>query len=186
VQLGLFLGYMLASPPGEADQVVFADSAITIGPAPWGLGDYFHYELATAATGFPVVAVPVALTGAPVLPRRGHLVRVYVGTTIGGKALVENIDYTVDAALREVTRLTVWDSIVAVPVTYVQANIGNIIDAPADVTLADMAIMVGGIDPALARAEYDPLALDWFGNLIPVTDHRDLSLVERALTIQIT
>lgn len=186
VQLGLFVGLTIQSPPGGDDKVLFADDSVVINTTPWNIGDYFHYEQATTATGFPVVAVAVTLTGAPAPPRKGQLVRVYVGTTIGGKALVENIDYTVDPVLRTVTRLTVWDSIVAVPVTYVQANIGNVADAPADPTIADMTLLLGNNDPATIRAAYDPLAVDWMGNLLPVTDHRDISLVERALTIKVT
>jgi len=186
VQLGLFLNFTLGSPPGGPDQVLFADDALVIDTDPWNIGDYFHFEEAIVATDFSLIATPVALAGAPAPPRRAILVRVYVDELIGGKALVENIDYTVDYNLRTVTRLTAWDSVNPVNVTYVQANIGNVVDAPPDTSVADMELLIGSSDPSTVRAIYDPAALDWLGVPLPVTDHRDLSLVDRALTIKIT
>ena len=186
VELGLFVGTSIISPPGNADQVIFADGPPQYGVNGWTSGDYFHYEMATNAINFPSTGVPVAIPGAPAPPRRRRFVEIYVAGDIGGKRLVENIDYTVDYANCTITRLTAWTSVAAVPVTYLQLNIGNVTDAPADVTVGDMPLLFGGPDPARPRAAYDPAAVDWLGNVIPVTDHRDISLVERALTIRIT
>lgn len=186
VHLGLFLGTSISSPPGGDDAVVFTNYYPQIGVNGWLIGDYFHYELATQVVNFPTPGLAVAIPGAPGAPRRGRFVQVYIDQLIGGLRLVENVDYTVDYANRTVTRLTAWTGVATVSVTYVQLNIGNVIDAPADPTLGDVPLLIGGIDAALSRANYDPAAIDWLGNLIPVTNHRDLSLVERALTITIT
>lgn len=191
VQLGLFFSLTAGSPPGAdgADQVVIADGPPVIGRYGWTIGDYFHYEDATAVVSFPLASVAVALTAGPPAPRRGRLVKVFVGTTIGGKALVEGIDYSVDYANLTVTRLTNWTVVLNVSIQYVLANIGNVADAPADTSVGDVPLLIGGNDPATMRADYSQTAVDWFGNIIynPATypDHRDMSLVERPLTITI-
>lgn len=186
VELGVFLGIVMGSPAGGDDKVQFADQDAVVGAGIWTAGDYFHYELNSDTVSFPTVGLPVAIAGAPLAPRHARFVRVFVAGAIGGKALVENIDYTVNYATRTVTRLTAWAAIVAIVVTYVQANIGNVSDAPADVTVGDVPVLTGNNDPATARAVYDPAAVDWLGVPIPVTNHRDLSMVERALTLKIT
>lgn len=183
-ELGLFFNLTIGAPGNEADKVLFADGPPQIGVNGWQLGDYFHYENWTETLAFPNF-LPVALANTPAAPRRARLVQVYVGATIGGKRVVENIDYLVDYANRTITRQSAWDSTVNITVKYVQANIGNVVNAPADQTVGDMPLLIGGIDPARARAAYDPTAVDWLGNLIPVTDARDLSMVEHPVTIKI-
>lgn len=191
VQLGLFFNLVVGSPAGTAgdDQFVVADGPPIIGRYGWNVGDYFHYEEASAAFAFPAMHVAVVVASAPALPRRARLVRVYVDGTAGGKSLVEGIDYSVDYANLTVTRLSLWDAVAGVTVQCVVANIGNITDAPADSSIGDMPLLIGGNDPAAMRADYSQTAIDWFGNVIynPATypDHRDMSIVERPLTITI-
>lgn len=162
------------------DQVIFADEGVFIGAGVWVAGDYFKYELATNSTAFPALATPVTIAGAPVAPRHGRFVRIYVAATIGGKRVIENVDYSVDYAARQVSRLTAWDSTTA-NVTYVQLNIGNVADAPASAD--DMPVIVGNIDPALITAIFDPAAAQWDGTVTPITAPRDIGLVERALIV---
>lgn len=186
VHLGLFFDLTLASPPGQDDKVKYQDAVLQIGLNGWHIGDYFHYELAPHTVSFPATGVPVAIPGAPAAPRHARFVRIFVDAFRLAHRLVENVDYTVDYVNRTVTRLTTWDTLAGITVTYVQLNIGNVGDAPADQTVGDVPILINGIDPALVHAAYDPTAIDWQGNLIPVTDHRDLSLVERPLTLKVT
>lgn len=162
------------------DQFIFADSTPVIGAGVWNVGDYFKYEMFTANTAFPATGVPVVLPNAPASPRRRRAVRVYLDGAIGGKRLIENVDYTVDYENVTVTRLTAWDA-TTVDVTYIQLNIGNVVDAamPADM----MPLLVGGIDPALVTATFDPTAAGWDGVVTPITAPRDFGLVERALIV---
>lgn len=162
------------------DQVVFADHGFNYGAGVWAYGDYFKYETVTSSTAFPALATPVTLSNAPIAPRHGRLVRVHVDATIGGKRVIENVDYAVNYATREVERLTAWDSTTE-DVTFVQLNIGNLADAAAGVD--DMPIMFGGIDPSIITAEFDPAAAQWDGVVTPQTAPRDIALVERALIV---
>jgi hypothetical protein len=180
--LGLFLNPTIR---GDRDQIIFADRFPRVGDPDLRAGDYLHYELATATVGFTAAGTAVTIPGAPPSPRRARFVRVFVGVTRSSRRLVENVDYTVDYAGRTITRFTNWDQIDAVAVTYVQMNIGNVIDAPADRSQGDTTVVAAGISPSLIRADYDPSAVDLFDNPWPVSDHRDLSLVERQLTITI-
>lgn len=185
-QLGVFFKMGLGGPAGGADKILFEDNPPIAGSGVWRSGDYYHYELHTDTVSFPTIGIPVSLAYAPVSPRRGRFVQVYVGGTKSSKRLVENVDYTIDYANRTVTRLTTWDTSFAVAITFVQLNIGNLSDVIADQAQGDTAVLTGGIDPARERTSYDPAAVDWFGNLIPVINHRDLSLVEHPLTLKIT
>lgn len=162
------------------DKVIFTDTVPVVGAGIWNVGDYFKYELWTANTAFPVVAVPVVLPNAPTPPRRCRLVMVFVDGDIGGRRLVENIDYTVDYANCTITRLTGWTS-TTVDVTYRQLNIGNLSDAP--IGLGDMPLLVNGVDPALITAAFDPSAAGWDGVIEGPTAPRDIGLVERALIV---
>ncbi len=162
------------------DQVVFADDAPIVGGGVWTVGDYARYESASPSTAFASIGVPVTLTGAPTAPRHGRFVRIYVNGTIGGKRLIENVDYSVDYALRTVTRLTAWDSN-TVPVYYLQLNIGNIVDAPAGTS--DMPLTVSCVDPAIITATFDPAAAQWDGTATPATAPRDIGMVERAIMV---
>lgn len=182
--LGLFITPSIGTPDGQPDQVLFTDSTIQVGVRGWQVGDYYFYEDQADAPDFLVPAVPVALTGAPAGPRRRRLVRVYIGTTIAGRRLVENVDYTVDYVNCTVTRLTGWDDTTLVPVAMLQLNIGNSVDAPADTLLGDMLLLAGGIDAALVTAEFSAAARDWMDNLVDPLNARDLGLVERALIVQ--
>lgn len=162
------------------DKVVFADMVPTVGAGVWTFGDYFKYELWTANTAFPAIGVPVALANAPAGPRRRYLVRVFVDGMIGGRRLVENLDYSVNYATGEVTRLTAWTS-TTVDVVYRQLNIGNVADAP--IGADDMPLLVNGVDPAIIVAVYDASAAGWDGVATPPSAPRDMSMVERALIV---
>lgn len=185
VMLGLFLSLPIGSPSGNDDKVLFQDGVLQAGANGWHAGDYFHFELDSAPFSFPSVISPVTVGAAPAPPRRRRLVRVFVNALVGGKHVVENVDYTVDYANCTVLRTSAWDSTTGITVTVVQANIINVVDGP-DPTVGDTPLLAGGIDPANARAAYDPAAVDWFGNPIPVNNHRDLSLVERPLNLKVT
>jgi hypothetical protein len=182
VLLGLFLNGTIR---GEDDQVIFTDRFPQIGDVDFRAGDYLRYELATVMADFTSDGTPQSLPGAPPAPRRAHLVRAFVGGSRSARRLVESVDYTVDYLNRTVTRLTTWDVVAPIAVTYVQMNIGNLVDTPPDRANGDTFTVVAGIAPGLVRASYDPNAVDLFGNPWPVTDHRDISLVERQLTIRV-
>lgn len=173
-------GWTVGSGGYGPDQVVFADEDVLIGTPVWLIGDYFKYETYTSNTAFPALSTPVTMPNAPVAPRRGRFVRVYVAATIGGKRVIENVDYQVDYTNRTVARLTAWDS-TTVNVTYIQLNIGNVVDAPAGT--GDMDLLIGGVDPALVTATFDPAAAQWDGTVTPSTAPRDIGLVERALIV---
>lgn len=165
------------------DKVLFADAPPAIGAGIWDIGDYFAYALYTEPTVFAGVGVPVALAHTVAGPRHRRLVRVDVLGDVGGVALVENVDYTVDYAAATVTPLTVWTS-TTVDVTYRQLDIGNLADAPPDD--GDMPVLIGGIDPAIIAPAYNPAAAGWDGVTTPITAPRDLGLVERPLTVTVT
>ena len=162
------------------DKVVYADAVPVVGAGVWSVGDYFKYELFTASTTFSTIGAPVTLGNAPTSPRHGRLVRVFVASDVAGRALVENIDYTVNYASRAVTRLTAWSSS-TVNVTFRQLNIGNLVNAPAG--SGDMPVLVNGVDPALVTAAFNPSATGWDGTSNPLTAPRDLGMVERALIV---
>jgi len=180
--LGLFLNGTIR---GEDDRIIFTDRLPRVGDVDFRAGDYLRYELATVVVDFTAQGVPQVAPGAPGPPRRAHFVRVFLGGARSSRRLVENVDYTVDYLNRTVTRLSDWDAVAAIPVTYVQMSIGNLLDAPADRTQGDTFTVVAGIAPGLMRADYDPGAVDLFGTPWPVLDHRDLSLVERQLSLRI-
>lgn len=171
---------LLGSRVFGPDKVVYADALPTFGEGVWAFGDYFKYELITLLTSFPVVSTPVVLGSAPIAPRHGRLVLVYVAGAIAGRALIENVDFTVDYAARSVTRLTAWTA-TTVNVTFRQLNIGNLSNAPKG--SGDMPILVNGVDPALVTAAFNPGAAGWDGTSNPPTAPRDLGMVERALIV---
>lgn len=162
------------------DEVIYTDDTPTFGAGVWNFGDYFKYELWTSSTAFPAIGTPVTLANAPLAPRRRRQVRVQVVATIGGKAVVENVDYTVDYANNQVTRLTAWDA-TTVNVVYRQLNIGNNVNGPAGA--GDMYVLFNGVDPALITAAYNPTAAGWDGVVEPPTAPRDMGMVERALIV---
>ncbi len=162
------------------DKVIFTDDTPVVGAGIWNVGDYFRYDLFTSAEAFPAPFVPVVMSNAVAPPRGRRFVRVFVDGTIGGVALVENLDYTVDYDLCTVERLTAWDSN-NVNVTYRQLNIGNLADAP--LAVGDMSLLINGVDPALITAAFDPTAAGWDGVNTPVTAPRDIGMVERALIV---
>lgn len=173
-------GWTLGSRAYGPDRVIFADDPPIIGADIWAAGDYFKYETFTSNIAFPTVALAVTMPNAPTAPRVGRFVRVYVAGTVGGKRVIENVDYAVDYANRTVARLTAWDSN-TVNVTYVQLNIGHVADAA--IGAGDMEILVGGVDPALVTATFDPVAAQWDGTVTPTTAPRDIGMVERALIV---
>jgi hypothetical protein len=162
------------------DKVIFTDDPPIVGGTVWTVGDYFNYELHTSAEAFPAPFVPVVLSNPVAPPRHRYLVRVFVDGTIGGAALVENVDYTIDYVLGTVERTSAWDSN-NVNVTYRQLNIGNLADAP--MATGDMPILVNGVDPAHITAAFDPTAAGWDGVTTPPTAPRDIGMVERALIV---
>lgn len=171
---------LLGSRVFGPDKVVFADASPTYGEGVWAYGDYFKYELSVIATTFPSTGVPVVLSGAPVAPRHGRLALVHLAGSAVGRALVENLDYSVNYANRTVTRLTTWASN-TVNITYRQLNIGNLIDAPKGTD--DMLVLFNGVDPALVTAAFNASAAGWDGIVNPPTAPRDLGMVERALIV---
>lgn len=162
------------------DQFIFADGPPIVGSTPLFVGDYFKYEIFTANTAFPSIGAPVTLPNAPSSPRRRYVVRAHVAGVISGKRLVENVDYTVDYANATITRLTAWTA-TTVDVTFIQLNIGNLVDAP--IGADEMPAMIGGVDPAVITAAFDPAAAGWDGVITPITAPRDFGLVERALIV---
>lgn len=185
VVLGLSTSWIVGGGINGPDQVVFADAYPVIGTNGWTIGDYAHYELTLDTESFPSTGVPVALAGAPAAPRRRRLIEVRVGSTISGKALVENVDYSVDYAGATVTRLTAWDVTAAIVITFIQLNIGNTTAGPPDQTVGDVPLLIGGVDPALVTADFDPVAAGWDGVANPPSVPRDIGLVERALNITV-
>ena len=180
-QLGLFFNFTVTSPPNGTERFLFTDENIIVGETPLTIGDFFVYVEATDTYDFPVAGVPVAVGGAPPVDHVQRLVRVYVGTTIAGHKLVENVDYTVDYAASTVTRLTVWTSIAAVSVTHIMVAT----TATPDFTIGDTEIIVGGGDPSIVTAEFDPTAVNWMGVAQPVTNHQDMGFVDRPLTVAV-
>ena len=162
------------------DKIVYADAIPTTGTGVWNIGDYFKYELVNASVSFPSIGVPVAMPSAPTTPRHGRLVLVHLAGLAAGRALVENLDYSVNYAGRTVTRLTAWAS-TTVNVVFRQLNIGNVADAPAG--LGDMPLLINGVDPALVTAAFSTSAAGWDGVANPPTAPRDIGMVERALIV---
>lgn len=184
--LGLFLNLSLGSPQGQPDQVKFADNYLRYGINGWRFGDYFRYKDATYTLDL-LRGVAVDIPGSMVAPRRRHLVRVYVNATAAGRRVVENVDYTIDhdAVPPALMALTEWDAPTGVTVKVLQCIIGNVADAPADASQADMGLIHAGLDPGLRTADYSG-AFDWFGLPIPPGLPRDISCVERALTLRVS
>ncbi len=182
VTLGLFLTPGIGSPPDQDDKVLFSDRAIVFGDG-WALGDYGFYEEFTETPNFPTTS-PVTLSNAPGAPRYRRLVNVYIDTTIGGKRLVENVDYTVDALAGTVSRITTWDDLTSVTVKYVQFNVGNAIDAAADPTLGDTVLQLGSNDPGRRTGDFTG-EVDWMGAAVDPADARDLGMVERLLVVKV-
>lgn len=162
------------------DKVVFTDQVPVLGAGIWRVGDYFTYESYTDSTAFPAVATPVPLNYVPGSPRYRRLVLVYLAGSIGGHALIENVDYTVDYANGTVTRLTAWTA-TTVDVTWTQLNIGNVSDDPLGAQ--DMPLLINGVDPAHITGAFNPTAAGWDGVTTPPTAPRDIGLVERPLMV---
>ena len=164
-----------------------ADPELLVGTVVWSVGDFFHYEENLSNPyGFPDTVTPVVVGGAPPPDTTYRLVRVLVDGVIGGRALVENIDYSVDYANMSILRITAWDSVVNVPVSYVFLAIGNVSTTAPSISTGDTDLTVGGQDPAAVRAVYDPARVDWMGQAQPSDNHQDLSLVDRSLMLTIT
>lgn len=179
-EIPLSFNHTVGSSGFGPDKVVFADDAPLVGAGVWSVGDYFKYELVAASTAFPALATPVTLASAPGAPRHGRLVLVSLAGTIGGRRLIENVDYSVNYATRQVTRLTAWDS-TTVNVTFRQLNIGNLANAGAGV--GDMALTVNNVDPAIVTGTFNPAAAGWDGVVTPQTAPRDIGMVDRALIV---
>jgi hypothetical protein len=172
--------YAIGSDAYGPDKIIFVDDVPYVGAGIWNVGDYFKYELWTSLTAFPLAGVPVVLANAPTPPRRRRQVRVFVDGDVGGVKLVENVDYTVDYENSTITRLTSWTTS-TVNVQYRQLNIGNLADAP--ISVGEMFVVVGGVDPAHITAAFDPTAAGWDGVTTPPTAPRDIGMVERALIV---
>jgi hypothetical protein len=162
------------------DKVVFTDGPLTIGTNGWRIGDYFYYDFIMDVVAFPAPGVPVVMPDAPAPPRRRRLVIVFVDGDIGGRRLVENVDYSVDYANCTITRLTAWTSTTVI-VTFRPLHIGNVVDAPA--SNFDMTLYLDEIDPATVTAAFDPAAAGWDGVATPPTAPRDIGMVERAIVV---
>jgi hypothetical protein len=182
--LGLGLQVGVGTPTGQRDEVLFTDGPLVFGANGWRFGDHSHYEPVTAILDFPAVGATVTLPSAPPGPRRRRVVRVYVATAVGGRRLVENVDYSVDPKNATLRRLTGWDQTRAVPVSVLQLHVGNLADGPPDHAQGDTALLVAATDPAHRTARF-PDAIDWLGQPISASNPRDLGLVERVLTIKV-
>jgi hypothetical protein len=182
VQLGLSILAKFIT----TDQFLITDRAPLIGDTNLRIGDWFTYEDWTSSTTFPDLTTAVTLPHGPSAPTRALLVAVDVLATRSGRRLVENVDYVVNYTARTVRALTTWDSMTSVDVHFLQALLLNATDGAPSMSNGQMPLMVDGIDPTLVRADYDSTAVDLFDNPWPVTDHRDMSMVERPLTIKIT
>lgn len=180
----VLLGLFLQSTVPPTNNVLFADRELNINTTAWRIGDYFRYEMFTENINFVGLGA-IALANAPIAPRVGRAVRVYVDGLIGGKKLIENVDYSVNYSARTVSRITAWDSN-TVNVTYIQLNIGNIVDMAPSAVDGDHMYLIGALEPELICASYNATALDMFLTPIPITNHKDLSLVERAVIIKQT
>lgn len=179
--LGLFISPSVGSPPDQADQILFTDKAISFGDG-WAFGDYGFYEEFTDSLSFPTTA-GVTVANAPSAPRYRRLVNVYIDTTIGGKRLVENVDYTVNATASTIARITAWDDTTSVSVKIVQFNVGNTADAVADTDLGDTVLQLGSPDPGQRTGDFAD-EVDWLGDPIDPDDARDLGMVERLLVVK--
>jgi len=151
----------------------YVDTVLTVGVNGWQAGDYFRYEVNTDT---PVAegAFPYTVLNAPIAPRRRRLVSVELTATIGGVRVVEGLDYTVDYETAIITKLPsgAWDG-GTTDVTYIQLNIGNVVDDPPAYASGDTEIIVAGLDPALVRYPY--------GTTPDLAE--DFSIVERTLTV---
>lgn len=185
-QLGLFFDFTIASPLNGVDQVLFTDPEMIVGETPLSVGDFFRYTEVAGVYDFPTIGVPVVVGGTPPADHIHRTIRVYVGTTISGRALVENVDYTVDYENNTVTRLTVWTAIATVTVTPILLQVGNISVISPDIAQGDTTLMVGGGDPSTVTADFDPTAVNWMGEAQPVTNHQDMGLVDRPLMLTVT
>jgi len=185
-QLGLFFNFSVSAPTDGTEQVLFTDPPLVFGSGVWSVGDFFHYEDALAGLmSFPVLGVDVAFGGSPPVNITWRAVHVFVNGARSGKRLVENVDYLVSYDGLEIRRLTVWDSLVNVPVSWTYLAIGNISTSVADPTIGDTELTVSMQDASVVTADYDPTRVDWNGVAQSVTDHQDLALVDRPLTIVI-
>jgi hypothetical protein len=186
-QLGIFFNFTLASPVGGVEQILSADPELLVGSTVWSVGDFFRYEENLVNPfSFPDTVTPVVVGGAPPPDTTYRLVRVLVGGAIGGRALVENVDYTVDYGAMSILRITAWDSLVNVPVSFVFLSIGNLATTAPNPAAGDTTLTVGGQDPSVVRAEYDPARVNWLGQAQPTTNHQDISLVDRPLMLTVT
>lgn len=168
------------------DEVIFTDGPPVSGANGWLSGDYFHYEVFTASTTFPTLSLAVTLPDAPASPRRRRLVKVDMSAgAIGGHALIENVDYSVDYVNCTVTRLTAWTA-TTVAVTFRQLNIGNTAHAAPTLSLGDTFLLSNGIDPAFTTAAFNPAAAGWDGTVEGVLAPRDIGMVESPLVITVT
>lgn len=166
------LGLIISPTVFKRDRVLFTDDTLAIDVNGWNVGDYYHYEFYSGAVAF---AGPVTLGHVPGAPRRRRVVRVYINGTVGGVPLVEGTDYSVNYATGLITPLTVWDGW-NVPVSFIQLNIGNEMDAAPNTAVGDVMVCADGVDPALVRSS----AVGY-----SVNNGDDISCVERALTITI-
>jgi len=172
-QLGLFLSPALTI---QENDVLWQDSYYVAGVNGWLAGDFSRYVVETGTVvNFTAIGLPFTIT-AVVAPERRRIVRAYLDGSVGGNALVEGADYSVDYAANTVTRLTAWDSN-TVTITAVLVSIRNFSFAALSAADGDRPAQAGEIDAALVRADYGgpgPEAAD------------DLSGVERSLTIKVS
>lgn len=179
-ELAISFDRLVGSRVYGPDRAIFTDSPPIVGAGIWNVGDYFKYEFFAVSTVFSSISTPVTLANPATSPRRRRLVAAYPIGTIGGRRLVENVDYTVDYADCSMTRLTVWDATTVI-VKYRQLDIGNLADA--GLGLGDMSLLVNGNDPALVTAAFDASAPGWDGVTNSPTAPRDIGMVERALIV---
>ena len=186
------LGLALSGSAWLTDLILPTDETLIAGLHAWTAGDYFHYETYTDL--FASVGYTITLGHAPTAPRRRRVVSVYIASAIVDKPLVEGIDYTVNYTTGVITRITEWDRL-STNISFVQLNIGNVGDAPADTAVGDMTICAAAVDPALGASSLSTatktalihaLDVEPRRNYPSVTDAPDdLSFTERALTITI-
>jgi len=179
------LGVELSPTFALANQFRLTDNAVAVGSG-WAVGDYFRYQERDIPLSFPAPNVAVPLPAISDTTYTPTLLRVIINGSKAGAALVENVDYTVNVTAETITRLTSWDANTALSIHIVEALYRNITDASPQEDLGDTYIAVATQDPKAIRAVYPSTLKNAFDVNWSTTDPRDISMVDRPLTIKIT
>jgi hypothetical protein len=181
-QPSVLLGLFVTPTAGFLNKGILADTNNHIGDS-WSVSGYYGYANDSQSMSFPSLSTPVAIPyGVTLANRTLYPVKVFINATAGGKKLVELVDYTVDYTNSTISRLTAWNTTTPV-VDLIVVRLGNTTLAASDTSIGEMGFVVGGNDPKILRAPYDLSAVDLFENPWTSGQHRDISIIERAITI---